>query len=90
MVDEEKEMAMFSKRFNKFMNMNKNEIGRSQRRDMDKGKMKVMVATWSDSEYYDNAESIDDEFSNLCSMAFEEQKVSSNFCDSIPYTFNEL
>ena len=89
MVDEEKEMVMFSKRFNKFMKMDKNEIRRSQRRDMDKGKKKAMVATWSDSDYSDGA-SIDDEIANLYFMALEEQKVSSNSCDSIPYTFDKL
>ena len=40
MVDEEKEMSMFSKRFNKFMKMNKHKIRRSQRKDMSKGKKK--------------------------------------------------
>ena len=90
MVDEEKEMVMFSKRFNKFMKMDKNEIRRSQRRDMDKGKKKAMVATWSDSDYSDDDESIDDEIANLYFMALEEQKVSSNSCNSIPYTFDEL
>ena len=90
MVDEEKEMVMFSKRFNKFMKMDKNEIKRSQRRDMDKGKKKSTVAIWSDSDYFDDDESINDEIVKLCFMAFEELKVSSNFCDSILYTFDEL
>ena len=40
MVDEEKEMAMFFKRFNKFMKMNNNEFIRFQKRDMDQGKEK--------------------------------------------------
>ena len=67
-------MTMFSKRSNKFMKMNKNEIKRSQKRDMDKGKNKAMVATWSDSDYSDDDESIDDEIANLCFMALEEKK----------------
>ena len=44
-----------------------------------------MVARWSDSDYSD-----DDEIANLCFMALEEPKVTSNSCDSNPYTFDEL
>ena len=72
------------------MKMNKNEIRRSQRRDMDKGKMKAMVTTWSDSDYSVDDELIDDEIANLCFMALKDIKVSSNSCDSIPYTFDKL
>ena len=50
-----------------------------------KEKKEAMVATWSDSDYFD-----DDQISNLCFMALKEQKVSSNSCDSIPYTFDKL
>ena len=49
-----------------------------------------MVARWSDSDYFDDDESIDNEIANLCFMALEEQKVTSNSCDSNPYTFDEL
>ena len=49
-----------------------------------------MVETWSDSDYSNDDESINDEISNLCLMALEEQKVSYNSCDSTPYTFDEL
>ena len=51
---------------------------------------KAIKAIWSDSDTSDDDESMDEKITNLCFMALEEQKVTSNSCDSNPYTFDEL
>ena len=57
---------------------------------MDKGKKKAMVATWSYNDTFDYDDSDDDKVANLCFMALEKDKVTSNSYDSTPYTFDEL
>ena len=47
------------------------------------------VATWSDNNFFDG-DSHDEEVANLCLMALEEPKVTSNFCDFNSYSFDEL
>ena len=49
-----------------------------------------MKDIWRDSDTSDDDESIDEKIANLCFMALEEQKVTSNSCDLNPYTFDEL
>ena len=120
--DEDEQMAMFAKRFNKFIKMRKDRRnqripkGDSSKKENNqivyykckklrhikydcpiwkknnakKGKMKAMVATWSDSDNSDDDESMDDEIANLYFMALEEHKVTSNSCDSTPYIFDKL
>ena len=50
---------------------------------------KAMVATWSDNEASNN-DSCDDEVANLCLMTLKDSKVTSIFCDSNAYIFDEL
>ena len=49
-----------------------------------------MKDIWRDSDTSDDDESIDEKIANICFMALEEQKVTSNSCDSNPYIFDEL
>ena len=60
-----------------------------RRKNEGRYKKKAMVATWSDS---DSSDSEDDEVANLCLMALEEPKVSSNSNSSElnEYSFDEL
>ena len=48
-----------------------------------------MVATWSDSDAFDD-ESYDDEVANLCLMALDDSKVTLTSYDSSVYSFDEL
>ena len=52
--------------------------------NLKKQKKKAMVATWSDSDTSNND---DEEMANLCLMAHDEPKVSSN---ASTYSFDEL
>ena len=51
---------------------------------------KAMVATQSDSDVSDDESYDDDEGSNLCLMALDDSKVTSNSYDSNAYSFDEL
>ncbi|KAA3468075.1 zf-CCHC domain-containing protein/UBN2 domain-containing protein [Gossypium australe] len=51
---------------------------------------KAMIATWSNSDTSNDDDSNDEGIDNLCFMALEEPKVSSNSCDFNFYTFNVL
>ena len=50
---------------------------------------KAMVATWSDSDAFNN-DSYDDEVANLCLMVLEDSKVTSISFESNAYSFDEL
>ena len=55
-----------------------------------KKKKKAFVATWSDSDSSDDDDSKEDQIGNLCFMALNEPKVTSNSPNLNSYTFDEL
>ncbi|KAA3483385.1 zf-CCHC domain-containing protein/UBN2 domain-containing protein [Gossypium australe] len=73
-VDEDKGIAMFARRFKKFMRSSKQ-------------KLKAHVATWSDR---DPSENKDQEVANFFLMAIDDSKVTYNSSISVSYSFDEL
>ena len=55
-----------------------------------KKKKKAFVATWSDSDSFDDDDSKEDQMGNLCFMALDEPKVTSNSPNLNSYTFDKL
>ena len=114
---EDEDMAIFTRKFNKYMRMKKYGNARKpQRREIIKGESskrendpivcyeskkpghikfdcpllnkqskrpskKAMVATWSDSDAFDD-DSYNDEVANLCLIAVDDSKITFTSCDS--------
>ncbi|KAA3477961.1 zf-CCHC domain-containing protein/UBN2 domain-containing protein [Gossypium australe] len=103
--DDDDEMTMFAKRFKRkdlIMNLLKRrtlsyeckklghikfECPQWKKRGSSKQKLKAHVATWTDEDLSDNE---DQELANLCLMAIDDIKVTSNSSTLNDYSFDEL
>ncbi|XP_052488158.1 uncharacterized protein LOC128041800 [Gossypium raimondii] len=82
-VDEDKELKMFARRF-KSKKLGHIKYDCPQHKKKGSSKKKAYVAAWSDED------SSDDEVANLCILAINDTKVTSNSSTLNDYSFDEL
>ncbi|MBA0868496.1 hypothetical protein Goshw_014642 [Gossypium schwendimanii] len=86
-VDEDKEMKMFARRFKRFMRSNKGrEFQKKEGLKLESTKEKDLIICYECND----EDSFDDEVANLCLMAINDPKVTSNSSTLNDYSFDEL
>ncbi|MBA0880313.1 hypothetical protein Goshw_000916, partial [Gossypium schwendimanii] len=86
-VDKNKEMEMFARRFKRFMRSNKGrEFQKKEGLKLESTKENDLIICYE----YNDEESSDDEIANLCLMAINDPKVTSNSSTLNAYSFDEL